>query len=567
MRPNRTKPPDTGFRRLGLYLNTLRHLRPSQLAYLAWRRLGPRPAPRAIDAAPKINRSFQFAGGLALPGSVATADSFRFLNETKSVDAEGIDWRADDMPKLWRYNLHYFDFIHSESCSPAHAALLIDDWIENNPPGRGDGWEPYPTSLRIVNWIKFFAVSNAENEQWHRSLCTQCDFLGRSLERDILANHYLKNAKALVFAGAYCEGDRAADWLARGSDIFETQIREQVLPDGGHFERSLMYHAIIAEDLLDILNLAGSNTGVLAEAAADRLRSTAHRMLYFLETVRYPDGEIPLFNDAAFEIAPLPDAILAYGETVAGYKPMRREALPDPIAFSDTGYVGHRSGSDMLLMDCGPIGPEYQPGHGHCDMLSYELVLDGARVVVDSGVADYEVGPTRDYVRGTAGHNTVLVDGVEQSEVWGVFRVARRAQAGEARIESRPDGRVALSGGYEVCRPVGGERVRHERTIEYANGAWRIEDSLAGQGTHTIENFVHLHPDYSAMHADGEVRIETAAGRCVAVVRPESDCHVTLEKGYYCPKFGQIKENDVIVMNKAGKFPIQMAYQINKVSS
>ncbi|MCG8548682.1 MAG: hypothetical protein MJE12_31145, partial [Alphaproteobacteria bacterium] len=114
MRSTRTPRSDTGLRRAGLYFNTLRHLRPSQLAYLLWRRLGPRAAPHTVDTAPKVNRSFSFAGGLSLPGSVATPDSFTFLNTSKSADGSRIDWRADDMPKLWRYNLHYFDFIHND---------------------------------------------------------------------------------------------------------------------------------------------------------------------------------------------------------------------------------------------------------------------------------------------------------------------------------------------------------------------------------------------------------------------------------------------------------------------
>ena len=472
------------------------------------------------------------------------------------------------MPKLWRYNLHYFDFIHSDACAPAHAAQLIDSWIEGNPPGRGDGWEPYPTSLRIVNWIKFFADIDAVDERWLRSLCTQTNFLEQNLERDILANHYLKNAKALIFAGAYLDGGMAANWLTKGVAIFDQEIREQVLPDGGHFERSVMYHAIVAEDLLDVLNLVRSNPDIPANGLADRLRSTAHLMLDFLEAVRYPDGGIPLFNDAAFGIAPSPGAVLDYGVTVAGFQPSPSGELLDRVVFPFTGYVGHRAGSDMLLMDCGPIGPGYQPGHGHCDMLSYELALDGARVIVDSGVSDYEAGPIRDFVRGTAGHNTAMVDGIEQSEVWGVFRVARRARADNPQIDVRPDGQIEISGAYEVCRKVGGERVRHARAIRYeGRGVWRILDDLTGRKAHTVESFVHLHPDFSAVMDGGAIRIETEAGNCVATIVPEAGCEVALETGYYCPEFGKIKENNVIVMKKTGKFPLQLTYQINKAAS
>ncbi len=100
--------------------------------------------------------------------------------------------------------------------------------------------------------------------------------------------------------------------------------------------------------------------------------------------------------------------------------------------------------NDMMVIDCGAIGPDYQPGHAHCDTLSYELAIDGRRVIVDSGVHDYEPTQHRAYARSTPAHNTVVIDGQEQSEMWGVFRVARRARPLPAYVRQETDGRLFL---------------------------------------------------------------------------------------------------------------------------
>ncbi len=91
-------------------------------------------------------------------------------------------------------------------------------------------------------------------------------------------------------------------------------------------------------------------------------------------------------------------------------------------------------------MDAGPIGPDYLPGHGHGDMFSYELSLDGRRVVVDGGTSTYEAGPERDWVRSTRAHNTVEIAGEDQCEFFGAFRVGRRGRPRDVAAEVTADG-------------------------------------------------------------------------------------------------------------------------------
>ncbi|NJL17915.1 MAG: hypothetical protein HC938_12695 [Nitrospira sp.] len=176
------------------------------------------------------------------------------------------------MPKLWRYNLHYFDYLHDPARSPENKGLLITDWIQHNPPDTEDAWEPYTVSLRIVNWIKFFLLQSAANpeegnksfprQQWVENLYLQAVWLEQNIEYHILANHYLKNGIALFFAGAYFQGMDADRWLKKGVQILRKELDEQFLDDGGHYERSPMYHSICVTDYLDVLNLARHSQGV-----------------------------------------------------------------------------------------------------------------------------------------------------------------------------------------------------------------------------------------------------------------------------------------------------------------
>ena len=113
---------------------------------------------------------------------------------------EARDWDNPEVARLWRYNLHYFDDLNALN-SDARVALhrdLIARWISENPAPVGTGWEPYPCSLRIVNWVKWTLSGNALEPAWQSSLAIQADWLSRNLERHLLGNHLFANAKALA---------------------------------------------------------------------------------------------------------------------------------------------------------------------------------------------------------------------------------------------------------------------------------------------------------------------------------------------------------------------------------
>jgi uncharacterized heparinase superfamily protein len=407
------------------------------------------------------------------------------------------DWDDPEIPRLWRYNLHYFDDFNAKEAE-GRVALhrdLIDRWIDENPAPVGTGWEPYPCSLRIVNWIKWAMAGNELHRKWQRSLALQAGWLAKNIEWHLLGNHLFANAKALVFVGQYFEGGDANRWLEKGLKILAREIPEQVLADGGQFELSPMYHSIATEDVLDLINISRTYKGHISEAQVDEWVSAAERMLAWADVMRHPDGKIVLFNDSAFGIAPDLAEIFMYAKRLGIEWRERADPL---VVLPETGYMRASTDSACLFADMASIGPDYLPGHAHADTLNFELSLFGERWIVDSGCSTYEVSEERLRQRGTAAHNTVLVDNEDSSEVWSSFRVARRGRPVEVAA-SLVEGDIRISGGHDGYMRLKG-RVMHYREFHLTDGQLQITDEITGQPQAAAAN-VLLHPDVTVSSA------------------------------------------------------------------
>lgn len=555
-------------KRLLLYARTLVHLRPTQVLALIRKRLLPSPTQFSQIHGLRLRPGIGLSPCLphsCLPGR---DHAFYFLNQEKTFPDGSIDWASKGMSKLWRYNLHYFDYLFDAGRSHDAKVHLISDWIAKNLPGTSDGWEPYTLSLRIVNWIKFFLEHDAAiQEERLQSLYKQALWLEKNVEYHILANHYLKNVVALFFAGMYFDGVDADRWIKKGLKMLREELEEQFLADGGHYERSPMYHSICVVDYLDVMNLAkNSETGISSEDIA-QCRRRIIASLNFLHDICLPDSEIPLFNDSAFRIAPPPSQIFDYARRIIRYEPPARPTGLAIYEQSASGYYSCRNGEDAIIIDCGQIGPDYQPGHAHCDTLSYELAINGRRVVVDSGVFDYEASLERAYARSTKAHNTVVVDGEEQSEIWGVFRVARRAAPIQACIEQQDDGSVHFTGAHDGYARLAGKPI-HKRHMSYdGQGSWVIKDMLEGRGTHRMESYIHIHPDYQLVPSGTTLRVVELSGSPIAIIETLEASQTRVEQGWYFPEFGVKRENHVIVFTCSGKVPLSLSYRIRKATS
>ena len=417
--------------------------------------------------------------------------SFHFLGQRGELSKVG--WDGPKRSKLWRYNQHYFDDLNATLTSARsewHYGL-IDCWIDDNLPFDGNGWEPYPTSLRIINWIKWSASGNLLSEKALKSLGLQTRFLAKNLEWHLLGNHLFSNAKALVYAGLHFQGAEADSWLNTGMHILSRQINEQVLEDGGHFELSPMYHALATEDVLDLINICLANKQRLSPEQVQIvqvLEKKLDKMLYWLAAMSHPDGKISFFNDAAFDIAPDNREIFAFARRL-GYEPqIPKFGITD---LKQSGFVRLENETAVMLFDAAEIGPTYLPGHAHADTLSVELSIDKQRVLVNSGTSTYDVGPERLRQRGTSAHNTLSINGENSSEVWSSFRVGRRASITEKRsIESGQQfACYASHNGYSRNFV----EALHKRSVFFSHNSAKIRDEIPSDAIAKI--YFHLHPE------------------------------------------------------------------------
>lgn len=569
-----------------LLLRSLPHLRREQLTYRPWRvaqyrfyRVFPQaasrlrnvvdvqPSPRAVEIIrAAFNSSFAHLTRPLNDHDCTLTDlhagRFTFLNHTLEINP--VDWNRRYVGHLWNYQLHYFNC--AVPCARAFVERgdvramrrcqeLIESWIDGARVGASDGWDAYPVSLRVVNWIYAYALLSEIWEdreflrRWCASIYRQLEFLSRHLEFHLLANHLLKNAKALVIGGLFFADDEpGAAWLRQGEHLLWREFTEQVLADGGHYERSPMYHAIALADFVECFALLRAWHAACGERWSEQAEIAAklRRMARFLAAMTHADGTLALFNDSANADEAKPWPIIAAARRVCGDEHAEcgnedarcsdEDAECCALAFPETGYYvwRSRSGDERIVVDAGPPAVDYNMAHAHCDLLSYELWLAGRAAVVDTGVHGYGGDRFREYARSTRAHNTVMFDGREQSEMWGTFRVARRAELRVATAQGN-ERTWEFSGTYS---PYYDKRLTHERSIRReADGTWLVTDTARGGDVQRAASFIHLHPDFEARRS-GDLSVECSAGALRIVIEPFNAEAVQIVKGAESPTQG-----------------------------
>ena len=584
--------------------HSLRHLRPSMVYWRVHRTVkgsGIRLLERAGLARAVFGRPLPTAAVSPVPRLTGRyhcedidvpARRFSFLKDVETIPVDPAAMRAAlaRKPLLWQFHFGYHDFLLAILESRDNATTATDvleflhDWSKAFPlhaaGARTSAWHPYVLSIRIESWVRLDAMLTArgvtEDDPRLRLLRDGVErmtrVLLRNLEKGTMANHLLRNVKGLVFAGLYLDGRTGARARRIGLRLLDRELAEQVLDDGAHFERSPMYHVSVMNDVLDMAEamlLCGTSIPT-------RLGTAAARMTTFLDRMRHPDGEIPFFNDstASFflrtqevlergvhlgaEIAPPAMETYPPEADASSHGPSTRSARPGRHARDggerSPGVLDPARGSGLLVaetprswlvMDAGLVGPDYQPGHAHCDTLAFELSLDGARFLTDTGVYHYRESPERAYSRSTAAHNTIEIDGAEQSEVWKSFRVGRRARILAVEQETR-EGIPILRGMHDgYTRLQAG--LLHERAMLLAPDWLLILDWLHGRGTHRWRSFLHMHPEVS-LQAEADSRSFTACrGETEMWIRYHGAGASRCFDSEYYPAFGEKQPRQSLV--------------------
>jgi uncharacterized heparinase superfamily protein len=250
------------------------------------------------------------------------------------------------------------------------------------------------------------------------------------------------------------------------------------------------------------------------------------------------DGSLHQFNDTAAGIAPpsrwLVDRATALTRSATSDRPATGTWL-----LPSAGYAGWRDAAaeTQIVFDAGPPGPREQPGHAHCDALSFELCIHGWPIIVNAGVHGYDNDPYRSYSRGVRGHNAVQFDCEEQHEVWATFRVARFGTVVGPVVHDAPI--WAVSG-----RVSGYADGTHTRRLDLLDASTlRVTDEVSAKQSTRAWSRLLLHPDFTVCLDDGvvtarrdglQVRIASSPRRDVRLVVAEESSPA----GWHFPTFG-----------------------------
>ena len=414
-----------------------------------------------------------------------------FLNHPKQLDFPA-DWNNEDVSKLWVYNLHYFEDLLSNNADekPNIHLQLLNSWVDQNPVGHGNGWEPYPSSLRIVNILKAWVGGLALSDKLFESLHSQASYLSNDLEKHLLGNHYFVNLKALLFAGVIFGNFR---WVNCAEKGLVGEIPEQILQDGANFELSPMYHSLILVDMLDMYNLSRAYPTQVSSQLASLLEDYIPKMLTFMEAMAHPDGGVSFFNDSVNGIAPTKTKIESYAKKLGfAISPLNLSEFKI-IDNVNSGYICATAAGNKLIFDASPVGPDYIPGHAHADTLSFELSIDTQRVFVNSGTSEYGLSLLRLNQRKTSSHNTVEIDGKDSSQVWSGFRTANRAKIVFKYAELNHDHNIVLQAAHNGYKSLLGGCI-HSRKLTFSKDSLVVSDSIQGVFRYAKSRF-HFHPD------------------------------------------------------------------------
>lgn len=542
------------------YYHTLKNLKPVQIFgrfVFAYRRkfLKIIRAKRVAKIASELKEHIELNGQTEL--------ELTFLNKPYTFRLSEMQWKDADFKveneKLWLYNLNYFDWINSEEPSEQYTTNLVLymllDWISQNADERAETWEPYPLSKRLSAWVKWLQRNKPNIETGSvikLSISQQLKRLFVDMEYHNQANHLLENLRGFLSAGAFLAEEKQyftnelEYQLEQVVDDLIDQLQIQFLSDGAHYERSPMYHADMLEAVKDIK----ANAALLykqkflvkellhkAKLLTKLCESILPKLTNWLKLMTMPDGMVAQFNDCA---------------RVKGISHNQEEYAE---LLGASGYFISHDSDKSFIMSCGEPSPAYQPGHTHCDIMSYELAIKGNRCIIDTGCGSYQNTTLRLMSRQTEAHNLPMTQHQEQSDIWGSFRIGKRARITERTYNAEMKQlTIAITDQF-------GQKLK--RTTTFSPNSIKINDKLLKRRmTGNFISLIHLAPEVEPelTSKDGQniVNCKLTNGQNFSII---STATVRIDDYISFPEFGKSVGAKVLILSN--KEAETLDYDIN----
>jgi hypothetical protein len=461
-------------------------------------------------------------------------------------------------------------------------AAQLRSWFAQCPPEHGPNWtSSLELGIRLINWALVWQLVGGEasplfagddghklRAAWQASIHAHCRHIARHLSRHSSANNHLigELAGLYVAASVWPCWKASSEWLEQARRELEREAQAQFSRDGVNREQAFAYHVFTSEFLF-VAGLVGQACG---QPFSRGYWATLQRALRFLRSVRDVAGNVPMVGDAddgiVFRLGQAASdragQLLALGESVFGGQadlhPGVRwllHVLPGPRAelephepetawaYPDGGYLlfGANFGEAREikgLLDCGPLGYLGIAAHGHADALSLTLSVAGEECLIDPGTYSYwQDQKWRDYFRGTSAHNTVRIDGLDQSVSGGRFMWLRKASATIERMPQSPhefDFRGSHDGYLRLSDPV-----RHLRSVRFdgATSTLVVRDEFAAKKPHHAEIFWHFAPGLNVRLTSAGLHVR-GRGFALQLHATGNDLKLELVRGAENPPLG-----------------------------
>ena len=510
--------------------------------------------------------------------------------------------RVGDIKYLWELNrhLHLVTLAQGYALSgdKRYAAAIrrhLESWLAACPYGMGPNWtSALEVAIRLINWSVAWQLlggmhsplfANGTGSEFRRAwldaVYQHAEFVRTYFSRYSSANNHLVGEAAGLFIAATtwpCWAE-AASWKATAAAVLECEIQLQIAPDGVNREQSVGYQQFSFDLLLLPLLAARANGWKFSLRYEQRLEA----MLEYLASIMDSGGHLPCIGDSddamLVRLDPRPDFSLARSQLATGALLFQRGefktkagalddrtrwlfgagadtkfhdvaaltgSLPVRRGFADGGYwiLGSDFESDneiRMVVDAGALGYQTIAAHGHADALSFTLSVGGLEFFVDPGTYAYHTeGTWRRYFRGTAAHNTVRVDGLDQSEQGGNFIWLRKAKANCELFTSLHDGDL-FQGSHDGYRRLP-DPVRHTRRISFDRLSRRIAitDQLEMKGEHDIELLFHCSELCTVEPTGDGYRVSNDGRMLFLTLPPHVGGIASVYVGSDAPRFGWV---------------------------
>ncbi|MEE2761030.1 MAG: heparinase II/III family protein [Pseudomonadota bacterium] len=426
--------------------------------------------------------------GSAAAGQAILAGYLAFAGERREIGDLGV--APVGAGEAWLCHLNGFAWLGDLRAvgsdeARARARTLTASWIRGHGNWSALSWRPDVTARRLISWLThfgFFAADASDEfrEPLYTELARQARHLARYIAKGASSSKRITALKGLIYCGiALPDSDK---YLHQGLRQLETELRRQILPDGGHISRNPSVQLQLLGDLIAI-------SETLAAAHLEKpagLKEAVRLMAPMLRSLRLGDGGLALFNGGVIEDVGVIDQILSKSNLRA------RTISSAP----HSGFHRLSGGRSTVIMDAGNMPGGDANRWGHAGALSFEMSAGRERLIVNCGGGGLG-GEWRQALRSTAAHSTVVMGDINSAPVNPAGAAARGPrQVTSSRREHEGNTIIeAVSEGYEASLGV-----THRRHLMLApdGAALDGEDQLFGKGCVTFDARFHLHPNVQA---------------------------------------------------------------------